>query len=83
MYFEQLWVTYLTPLMYIHCMQQFHYTVKSSVMSIRPCPISSACSAVNVSHIMHDKYINTLRVSGYVQAQENIINKTCVHTENN
>ena len=44
MYFEQLWVTYPRPLIYVHCMQQFHYTVKSWVY----CLFGDALSSVHV-----------------------------------
>ena len=40
-------------------------------------PVSNACPAVNVYHIMHVVYIS---MSGYVQAHENMRNKSCVYT---
>ena len=36
-------------------------------MLVRPRPISNACPAVNVYHIMHGVYIS---MSGYVQAHK-------------
>ena len=52
-YFEQMRVTHLTPLIHMHFMQHFHYTIKSCVYEacLVMSNISNACPAVNVHHV--------------------------------